>query len=112
MNKTVLTAALAGVIFTAATPAMATEAAANKMEKAVAAMEKCYGIAKAGKNDCKSASGAFSCAGHSTKDNDPDAFKMVAAGTCEKDGGKLTPATAEEPKTEEAPKMEEAPKAE
>lgn len=91
MNKTVLTAALAGVIFAATTPAMASEHAANKMEKA--AMEKCYGIAKAGKNDCKSASGSFSCAGHSTKDNDPDAFKLVAAGSCEKDGGKLEPAT-------------------
>lgn len=98
MNKTVLTAALAGVIFAVTTPAMASEAAANKMEKA--AMEKCYGIAKAGKNDCKSASGAFSCAGHSTKDNDPDAFKMVAAGACEKDGGKLEPATMEAPKAE------------
>ncbi len=95
MNKTVLTAALAGVIFAATTPAMANEEAANKMEKA--AMEKCYGIAKAGKNDCKSASGAFSCA---TKDNDPDAFKMVAAGACEKDGGKLEPATKESPKAE------------
>jgi uncharacterized membrane protein len=49
--------------------------------------EKCYGIAKAGKNDCKTAS--HSCAGHSTKDG--DGFVAVPAGTCGKIiGGSLT----------------------
>ncbi|CAD6874635.1 hypothetical protein [Methylomonas fluvii] len=45
-------------------------------------MEKCYGVAKAGKNDCKTLSNA--CAGHSTADNQKDAFIAVPAGTCER----------------------------
>ena len=49
--------------------------------------EKCYGVSKAGQNDC--AAGKNSCAGTSKKDNDPSAWKLVAKGTCEKIGGKL-----------------------
>lgn len=48
--------------------------------------EKCYGVAKAGKNDC--ASSAHSCAGQATKDNDPAEWKSVPKGECEKMGGK------------------------
>ena len=48
-------------------------------------MEKCYGVAKAGKNDC--ASGSLSCAGHATKDFDKEAFVKVPAGLCEKLAG-------------------------
>jgi uncharacterized membrane protein len=51
--------------------------------------EKCYGIAKAGKNDCGTATHA--CAGLAKKDNAPDEWKYVAKGTCEKLGGKLKP---------------------
>jgi uncharacterized membrane protein len=54
--------------------------------------EKCYGIAKAGQNDCANATGTHSCAGQSKVDNDPNEWKFVAAGTCTKMGGKLTPA--------------------
>lgn len=46
--------------------------------------EKCYGVAKAGKNDCATATS--SCAGTSTEDAQKDAFIMVPAGLC----GKLT----------------------
>lgn len=54
-------------------------------------MEKCYGVAKAGKNDCAS-SGNNSCAGHSAKDADPGAWLLVPAGLCEKlTGGSLEP---------------------
>jgi uncharacterized membrane protein len=85
MNKTVLTAALAGVLLAGvAAPAMA-----NDHTKA-GPTEKCYGIAKAGHNDCKTASGSHSCAGHSTVDNAPDEWKNVEKGSCEKMGGKLT----------------------
>lgn len=52
-------------------------------------MDKCYGVAKAGANDCASATGAHSCAGQSKKDNDPNTFKLVAKGTCEKMGGMM-----------------------
>ena len=44
--------------------------------------EKCYGIAKAGQNDCANIAGTHSCAGQSKVDNDPGEFKYVAKGTC------------------------------
>jgi uncharacterized membrane protein len=53
--------------------------------------EKCYGIAKAGKNDCASANGSHSCAGQAKVDNGASEWKYVAKGTCEKEGGKTTP---------------------
>lgn len=52
------------------------------------AKDKCYGIAKAGQNDC--AAGKHACAGQSTVDNDPVSWKYVVQGTCEKIGGKTT----------------------
>lgn len=82
MNKTLLCAALAGVI--AAGAATAVQAADKNSGK-----EKCYGIAKAGKNDCKTASGSHSCAGHSTKDNDPAEWNFVEKGKCEGMGGSV-----------------------
>jgi uncharacterized membrane protein len=53
------------------------------------AKEKCFGIAKAGQNDCAAANGSHSCAGQAKKDKDPGEWKFVAKGTCEKEGGKL-----------------------
>lgn len=51
-------------------------------------MEKCYGIAKAGKNDC----GANDCAGTSKNDNDKSAWILLPKGTCNKIvGGSTTP---------------------
>jgi uncharacterized membrane protein len=44
--------------------------------------EKCYGIVKAGKNDCQTATSA--CAGHSTSDAQSDAWIYVPKGTCER----------------------------
>ncbi len=52
--------------------------------------DKCFGIAKAGKNDCASASGSHSCAGTATKDNDPGDWKYVTKGTCTQMGGTMT----------------------
>lgn len=52
--------------------------------------EKCFGIAKAGQNDCASVSGSHSCAGQAKKDKDLTEWKFVAKGTCEKAGGKAT----------------------
>jgi len=48
--------------------------------------EKCYGVAKAGQNDCGTAT--HGCAGMATVDNDAKEWKYVAKGTCEKVGGK------------------------
>jgi uncharacterized membrane protein len=44
--------------------------------------EKCFGIAKAGANDCASLTGSHSCAGQAKADNDPAEWKYVAKGTC------------------------------
>jgi uncharacterized membrane protein len=53
--------------------------------------EKCYGIAKAGKNDCASA-GNNSCGGTSKINSDPKAWIYVPEGYCERIvGGSLTP---------------------
>ncbi len=44
--------------------------------------EKCYGVVKAGKNDCQTANS--SCAGTSKRDNQGDAWIYMPAGACEK----------------------------
>jgi uncharacterized membrane protein len=44
--------------------------------------EKCYGIVKAAKNDCQTANNA--CSGHSSADNQADAWIYLPKGTCEK----------------------------
>ena len=48
---------------------------------------KCYGIAKAGKNDCGTAT--HGCAGAAKVDNDPAEWKYAPKAECEKLGGKL-----------------------
>jgi len=70
-NKILVASALAAVV--SMTSIGSTQAAEN---------EKCYGIAKAGKNDCQTAT--HSCAGTSTADSAGDAWIYVPAGTCEK----------------------------
>ena len=50
--------------------------------------EKCYGIAKAGSNDCANLSGSHSCAGQSKNAMGADEWNYVAKGTCAKIGGK------------------------
>jgi uncharacterized membrane protein len=50
--------------------------------------EKCYGVAKAGQNDCGTAKHA--CAGQGAKtDNNPTEWKYVEKGTCDKMGGNM-----------------------
>lgn len=44
--------------------------------------DKCYGITKAGQNDCANLSGSHSCAGKSKVDMAADEWKYVAKGTC------------------------------
>ena len=94
ITQLALAAAVAATATIAATTAAPTAAiaAANKP-----AMEKCYGVAKAGKNDCKAGAGT-SCAGTSHVNYQGDAWKLVKAGTCTKIKtpkglGSLTPHT-------------------
>jgi uncharacterized membrane protein len=76
-------AALGSFAATSATAADAKmEAMMKKADEDIAAgkMEKCYGVALKGQNDC--AGGAVSCAGTSTVDYQGDGFKLVAKGSC------------------------------
>jgi uncharacterized membrane protein len=83
MNKqATIQAAVAGLI---AIGFAASAAAQPVMPKE--GTEKCYGVAKAGQNDCGTAKHA--CAAQGVKvDNDANEWKYVAKGTCEKMGGK------------------------
>ncbi|WP_294766983.1 DUF2282 domain-containing protein [uncultured Rhodoferax sp.] len=73
MNQRALIAATAASLMTlalASAPVVAQE------------KEKCFGIAKAGQNDCANLSGTHSCAGQSKVDMGKDEWKYVAKGTC------------------------------
>ncbi|HCB15175.1 MAG TPA: signal peptidase [Gammaproteobacteria bacterium] len=76
-SKTLIHSALVSVftlgLITAAGQATAAE------EKGA---EKCYGIVKAGKNDCQTS--AHACAGQASKDGQGDSWVYVPKGTCEK----------------------------
>jgi len=54
-----------------------------------AGKEQCYGVAKAGQNDCASPGSAHACAGQSKMDKDPMSWKYVPAGTCAQMGGTM-----------------------
>lgn len=75
-----------------AAAAVTTAIAVATMGQAQAAdeKEKCYGIAKAGKNDCQTPTS--SCAGTTKKDGEGHAFLLVPKGTCDKVvGGSTAP---------------------
>jgi uncharacterized membrane protein len=75
-------------VFVASALAAALSAAAMTSVQAQET-EKCYGVAKAGQNDCQTAT--HSCAGTAAKDSQPDSWVYVPAGTC----AKLTGGSAE-----------------
>lgn len=77
MNTKTL-AQFAGLAMTAGVAAglATTPAAAQSAPK-----EKCYGVSKAGKNDCAAGAGT-SCAGTSTRDYQGNAWTYVKKGTC------------------------------
>lgn len=83
-GKTIAQAALIGMFGLGLLSGTQTAVAAKKD------MEKCYGIVKAGKNDCQTSNS--SCAGTAEVDNKPTAFLVLPKGTCEKIvGGSLKP---------------------
>ncbi|MEZ5606959.1 MAG: DUF2282 domain-containing protein [Burkholderiaceae bacterium] len=69
-----LAAIVAGAAQAASTDKMGTD-------KMATAMEKCYGVAMAGHNDCKAGPGT-TCAGTAKMDYQGNAWKNVPAGTC------------------------------
>ncbi|MCY1170048.1 BufA1 family periplasmic bufferin-type metallophore [Sphingomonas echinoides] len=77
---TTRTATALSALLLASLAAGATTAAHAQASKP---MEKCYGVAKAGKNDCKAGAGT-TCAGTSKINYQKDAWKLVPAGTCAK----------------------------
>lgn len=78
MKKTniALASAMTGLIALAGSLASTTAVAGE------GAKEKCYGVAKAGKNDC--ATKTTSCAGSAKDDAQKDAFVMVPKGLCDR----------------------------
>jgi len=80
-SKTAILAAAVSSLFVLTTAAFAADDSNS---------EKCYGVAKAGKNDCAGA--AHACAGQGTKDKSAKEFIKLPQGTCERImGGSLTP---------------------
>ncbi len=79
----------------AATLALTLATGAAAADAGKTPMEKCYGVALAGKNDCKAGAGT-SCAGTASSNYQGNAWKLVKAGTCTaihtpKGPGSLTP---------------------
>ncbi|HYD19166.1 MAG TPA: DUF2282 domain-containing protein [Patescibacteria group bacterium] len=81
-------------MITAATLAAAISFAANAAIAEDAPTEKCYGIVKAGKNDCHTA--AHSCAGSAKTDNDRTEWLKLPKGLCDRITGGSTEAPATE----------------
>lgn len=81
INKRLL---VASALAAAATSLAASASFAAPAEQPGYSFDKCYGVSKAGQNDCQTST--HSCAGTATMDNQGDAWIYVPAGTC----GKLT----------------------
>ena len=79
MSKNLISAALSAVV---ALGIVSETAIAQNTPKMTKGLEKCYGVAKAGKNDCGTAT--ESCAAQSKTDNAKNAWIAVPKGTCEK----------------------------
>jgi uncharacterized membrane protein len=86
MKKTSATVTAISSLLTLGAATLATPSfAADKVD-----MEKCYGVVKAGKNDC--AGPAHACAGQSKADSGGKEFVTLPKGTCARlAGGSLTP---------------------
>jgi len=92
-TRLIASSALASVL---AMGALSTAHAADPSKE----KERCYGVAKAGTNDCANLSGSHACAGQSKNTMAVEDFNYVAKGTCATMGGK----SEEEAKAELAKK--------
>jgi uncharacterized membrane protein len=85
MKKTTATATAISSLLALSAAFAAPSFAADKPE-----MEKCYGVVKAGKNDCAGA--AHACAGQAKVDSGAKEFVALPKGTCARlAGGSLAP---------------------
>lgn len=78
-NNTITAAALASSLAAAFT--LLASAASSQPAPAQPTMDKCYGVAMKGQNDCAAGAGT-TCAGTSKVDYQGNAFKAVAKGAC------------------------------
>jgi uncharacterized membrane protein len=82
MNRNAIVVTAVALSALASGAAMAADSKDNAMgKKGATEMEKCYGVALAGKNDCAAGPGT-TCAGTSKMDYQGNAWKQVAKGTC------------------------------
>ncbi len=79
-SKTVISSAFASALALG----LLGSAVAHEQKKGT---ERCYGIAKAGQNDCANLAGTHGCAGIAKVDNAVDEWKYVPEGTCKKLNG-------------------------
>lgn len=90
VSKKTVNALLAGAVALTIAGAAGPAQASGDME----GKENCYGVVKAGHNDCANAGKTHSCAGMASVDGGSDEWVALPAGTCEKlVGGSLTPIT-------------------
>ena len=86
VSKKTVNTLLAGAV------ALTMAGAATQAHAIPADKEKCYGVVKAGQNDCGNAAKTHSCAGHAATDGDGGEWLALPKGTCEKlVGGHLEP---------------------
>ena len=71
-------------IIVAAVAQVSGNASAPLEPKAEDGMEKCYGVVKAGKNDCASKANKHGCAAQAKTDADPNEWVKMPEGLCEK----------------------------
>jgi len=82
MSKEIALAALSAVLALGVGSQSIAQPATPTSPKLIKGMEKCYGISKAGQNDCSTATS--SCSGESKQDSAKDAWILVPKGTCNK----------------------------
>ena len=70
------------LIAAAALSVLSTAVLAQTMPQQQGGKEKCYGITKAGQNDCANLTGSHSCAGQSKVSDDAAEWKYVPKGEC------------------------------
>jgi uncharacterized membrane protein len=82
-QRALAASALASLLALGLVPAVS----AHDAPAEVGGKEKCFGIVKAGQNECASLSGSHACAGMAAADLSPEEWKYVPKGSCAKQGG-------------------------
>jgi uncharacterized membrane protein len=90
LNENIAHGALVTAVVGAAYLALSV-AAPTSAQTAKPAVEKCYGISKAGENSCAAANGSHGCAGQSKTAFSGQTFKEVPAGSCAAMKGEAKP---------------------